>query len=184
MGAISLSDLRYVEFSCQGEESGDVTAEIVRQVHAFGRENGNTIGVDFPEWQPGKPLAAASKVRVFGKLEDLTKFVRHPRALRLFAMGSIARSAIEATPPTAVYASILRDSLVNRSKPSHARRRERRGAPALDLAPNKPQFGIAVTSKSTGQAFLLSMRKRVSDSVTAVQFGGYGMCQSGGIPQF
>lgn len=184
MTTITLTALHYVDYSAQGEDSAEMIAEIVRLVHAYNREHGNVLGLDFPGWVAGESFAGAQQVRVFGEKEQLAVFIRQPRAVRLMSMGDVARSMVARVPVGAGAAAVVRDSAADKNKPSHARRRERRGVGVFSGERAKPQFGVAFTSKSTGQEFLLKMKKRVAEAAEAVQFNSYGLCLQGGVPQF
>jgi len=181
-----LESLHYVDFSCQGEVSKDVIEEVARHVHAFNREHGNALGLDFPAWAPGQQFSDAVQIRVLGEAEPLGVFLRQPRAIRLLALGEVARTAVTKVPlgsgiPTV---AVVRDTSAEKTKPSHARRRAARGLPAFDGKHAKSQFSISFTSKSTGQSFLLKLKKRVVERLQEVQFNSYGVCASGGVPQF
>lgn len=181
-----LDSLHYVDFSCQGESSEEVIAEVARHVHAFNREHDNVLGLDFPAWTPGQQFQNAQQIRVLGEAEHLSTFLRQPRAVRLLALGEVARTALSKVPDFAELptVAVVRDSSAEKTKPSHARRRAARGLPEFDGKHAKHQFALSFTSKSTGQAFLLKLKKRVVERLQEVQFTSYGICARGGIPQF
>lgn len=182
----NIKSLHYVDFTCHGAGSEEVIEEIARHVHAFNREHDNSLGLDFPAWSVGKPFANAQQIRVFGELPQLTLFVRQPRAIRLLAMGDVARTAVTLVPAGvgSPLAAVIRDTSAEKCKPSHARRRAARGMPPFDGKHAALQFAISFTSKTNGQSFLLKLKKRVVDAVAQVEFNSYGVCQSGGVPQF
>lgn len=173
----------FVEYTAQGDEGREAIVEVARHVHAFNREHGNLVGIDFPDWQVGATLTEANRIRVFGQRENLAKFIAQPRGLRLLGMGSIARSALAEAPAGGPVAAVARDNAANKTKPSHAIRRQARGAEPYRGKPAVPGFALSVTSKSTGQPFLLKMRKAPADA-GVVQFSSYGLCIAGGLPQF
>lgn len=175
--------MHFVEYTAQGEEGREAIVEVARHVHAFNREHDNTLGIDFPEWAAGDTLVNASRIRVFGVRENLAKFIAQPRGLRLLGMGFIARSALTQAPEDVPVAAVVRDNAATKNKPSHAARRAARGVEAYQGKHAAPGFTLGVSSKTTGQAFLLKMRKKeVLEGVVA--FNSYGLCIAGGLPQF
>jgi CRISPR-associated endoribonuclease Cas6/Csy4 subtype I-F len=184
MESIDITTLCYVEFSTSDGIDPRLVEGVLRHVHAYGREHGTALGVDFPEWRPEECFQNPRRIRVLGPNEPLAAFIRQPRSLRLLEMGDVSRSAIAPVPDTATYASLRRDSSADKTKPSHAARRLRRGAGEYTGQTAMRRFSIAMTSKSTGMSFMLSMKKIAADKPVTVTFGGYGMCHTGAVPQF
>ncbi|MDO8414869.1 MAG: type I-F CRISPR-associated endoribonuclease Cas6/Csy4 [Agitococcus sp.] len=184
MSAFALTSLSYIAFAGQGEDGSEMMAEVWRHVHAFNREHGNVLGIDFPEWVAGTAMESANTLRVFGTSDQLMAFIRQPRGLRLLATGGVSRSAVTTVPAGSAFAAPTRDSSADKVKPAQARRRERRGQPAFSQPHAKTQFSVACSSKTNGHSFLFKMKKRFVAAVTEVSFSSYGMCVQGGLPQF
>lgn len=181
----AINQLHYVEFSGHGSEGPSPLEEVARHVHAFNREHGNTLGVDYPEWQAGQaPAGALTRLRVFGLAATLRQFIGQPRAMRLLAMGEVARSALSPVPADAPLAAVKRDSTADKSKPSHARRRAARGIAPFEGRQATAQLSLSVESKSTGMGFALKLRKLGVAPTNEVGFNSYGLCSTGGLPQF
>lgn len=179
-----LSFLHYIDYTCQGDDGPQSIEEVARHVHAFNRDNGNSLGYDFPAWVVGGKLTDARHIRLFGDKDALSRFIRQPRSARLLGMGDVARSAITPVPVGAPLAAVVRDAAAGKAKPSHARRREARGVPAYTSRKPQAQFSISFSSKSTGQDFLLKLKKKAVEVGGMPEFNSYGACRAGGVPQF
>jgi len=175
--------LNFVEYTAQGEDGAELITEVARHVHAFNREHDNALGIDFPAWEVGTSLNVAERIRVFGNKDALSKFIAQPRGLRLLGLGTIARTALAEAPAGAPTAAVVRDNAANKTKPSHARRREARGCSAFAGVHAKPGFALTFASQTTKQDFQLKMRKKSVDAAP-LRFNSYGLCVEGGLPQF
>lgn len=181
---VALEALHHVEFQARGEEGAAMVTEVWRHVHAFNREHGNCLGVDFPAWTAGSALPEALAIRVFGAKETLSRFIGQSRAARLQASGAVVRGAVSACPVATEFAAVLRDSSANKNSPSHARRRARRGKDNFSGVVSTTQFSAPYSSESTGHDFLLKIKKGVAARTGLVAFNSYGMCFKSAVPQF
>jgi CRISPR-associated endoribonuclease Cas6/Csy4 subtype I-F len=184
MNPIALEDLHYVDYSSTAAEPLVILAEVVRHVHAYNRVHDCSLGIDFPEWEPGAKVVRVGIMRVFGAKDALLQFAAQPRSLRLLALGEVARGTIVASPASDKFASILRDSNADKVKPAHARRRERRGVGPFDASHARSDLAIPLTSSTNGQSFLLKLKKQRTEADSRIVFNSYGLCIQGALPQF
>jgi hypothetical protein len=146
------------------------------------------LGVDYPELRVGATNGDVSRFRVFGAKADVTHFSKLPRTSRLISLCG-GSTPIQEVPQDAPLAALTRDNRSDRFKPSYGRRQERRALARQADAPvmgARPAYGVGVSvdSTSTGQNFLLKLKKVAFEGVRAVEFTAYGLCKQGGIPQF
>jgi CRISPR-associated endoribonuclease Cas6/Csy4 subtype I-F len=192
---INLKELRYVNLSLsESEDSGVLLpSEIVRRVHGFNAENGNLLGIDFPDWTQSATAHMGTRVRLFGTESSLTLFLADVRTRRMLSCG-VRISSMAAIPASAQGVTVKRDATANKMKSSQTRRLARRQAArgVSDAQSNCARSGVAVkrsvgvplTSKSSNRGFALRIRRVSCDVATAVKFNSYGFTQAGAVPQF
>jgi CRISPR-associated endonuclease Csy4 len=171
------------------EETQEIQPALMGFVHAFNSEHGSPLGVDFPKWSSTDRAANVDCVRLFGKEDAFQKFFAQPRMARL---GSLLGCAfmLKAIPAYSQLAAVTRDNTADKNKPGHARRLERRAMARGETAPpelkksGRSAAAMPFTSKSTGQSFLMKLKKAVYEGPAEVVFNSYGLCKQGGLPQF
>lgn len=134
---------------------------MARQVPAFNQESRPSLGLDFPNWIPGKKFANAQHVRVFGTAAALSLFLAHSQTTQLLAQGGLSHIAALPVPATFHFATLVIDA---------------------DL-PGSPGDADADYVLDTG-ASRYRMQKRIVDVRPTLEFSQSGACLVGGLPQF
>lgn len=179
----AVDTLHYVDVLLSGDAE-DLAPAVLATVHNFNSNNDNALGIDIPSWTQGKASAGVTHLRILGPHAELNDYLRQSKVARMMAMcSSIAQPAL--VPKGAALAQLRRNSRSDKLKPCYQRRRAARGHAPME---NKPAAhkgaSIAVTSRSTGQEFLLKLVKTAVGDNPDVTFNSYGLCLAGGVPQF
>jgi CRISPR-associated endoribonuclease Cas6/Csy4 subtype I-F len=190
-----IASLHFVDIHFSAETL-EVLPMLLSMVHGYNSVRGNPIGVDFPRWTSEQSTVGESAqqlFRVMGPAAAVGDFFQQSRMPRLSSVLGCSFTVC-AVPATSQFAAVSRHNTGNKNKPGHARRLARReaartGQPVAvsDLVlKHTPSVGIEVpaSSKSTGQSFLLKLKKATSVPVAQVEFNAYGLCKAGAVPQF
>lgn len=184
-----VDELHYAEIDLCGnaDEAVLAVALFFRCVHGYNREHPeDKLGLDVPAWKAGGTFAGpAQRLRLFGTKPSLQAFFAHPRIVRLVLSGAIHAGAVCPAPSVLDFAAIRRDTAADKSRPSHQRRLARRGhAPTNPATPRQSGWAVPLTSSSTGQRFLLKLKKVNCGAPHEIEFNAYGACAKGAVPQF
>ncbi|MCC5611509.1 type I-F CRISPR-associated endoribonuclease Cas6/Csy4 [Nostoc sp. CHAB 5834] len=167
-----------------------LVSALLAAVHSFNSENGNVLGFDVPHWKAGQAPKSVKSVRIFGAESALQAFFSDMRGRRLSSVFMVGVESIRPVPATAISASVSRDTTAEASRPTAVRRREKRaaarGEQASPFEANRHfcELAIPLRSKSTDRNFMLKLKKREVKGAAPVAFSSYGLCVSGGVPQF
>jgi hypothetical protein len=180
--------LHYADVSFEELEPEDREHFVARFWRLVHNHNTNLpalrVGIDLPDWNPDTVFKTKIwKVRIFGDAGALTAFFGSERVKRIMAMG--LRSAGILPTPSGPRVAVKRDTALARNRPSHQRRRLRRGHPDQIEKKVKPKLIITMMSESSHQGFGLALRKvDLKNDEMELELSSYGTALAGGWPQF